>query len=231
MSVSIVIPAINEAESLRTLLPSLVADVNVAEVIVVDGGSRDDSCEVASSAGATLFHSEPGRARQMNTGASGATGDILLFLHADTLLPDNAIALVVEAMTGKKGWGRFDVRLSGSRWLLRLVARMINLRSCLSAIATGDQAIFLRRELFEQLGGYAEIPLMEDVELSKRLRRYSRPICLRQPLTTSSRRWEHYGILRTILLMWWIRLAYFLGASPQSLARQYRRSDTEGRGS
>ena len=228
MSVSIVLPALNEAEALRSLLPKLVS---ISEVIVADGGSRDETTAVATRFGAIVIESERGRARQMNAGAALATGDILLFLHADTMLPDNALLLIEEAMEHGAMWGRFNVRLSGRHWLLRITERLMNLRSCITGIATGDQAIFLRRELFVELGGYTEIPLMEDVELSKRLRRIKWPACIRQPLTTSSRRWEHYGILRTILLMWRMRLAYFLGVSPQRLAQQYRRSDTAGQGS
>ncbi len=231
MSVSIIIPALNEAQSLSSILPDLVTSSGVSEVIVVDGGSGDDSRNVVANCGARYLSAERGRALQMNAGAAAASGDILLFLHADTQLPDNAIMLIDSAISSGAVWGRFDLKLSGSHWLLRIVERMINWRSCLSGIATGDQAIFLRREQFEAMGGYAEIPLMEDVELSKRLRRLKWPACIRQPLTTSSRRWEHHGILRTILLMWRVRLAYFLGRSPKSLAAQYCRSDTAGRGS
>lgn len=228
MSVSIIIPALNEAQGLASTLPELVGK---AEVIVVDGGSRDETVSVARRVGAIVVESERGRARQMNAGAARSRGDILLFLHADTTLPDNAIALIDESLEQGALWGRFNVRLSGSHWLLRLVERFMNMRSCITGVATGDQAIFVRHDLFEQLGGYAELPLMEDVELSKRLRDFKWPACIRKPLTTSSRRWEHYGIVRTILLMWRMRLAYFLGASPQRLAEDYRRSNTAGQGS
>ncbi len=231
MSVSIIIPALNEAQSLGLILPRLVAQKGVDEVIVVDGGSNDDTEDLVSAVGAKYLATDRGRALQMNAGAAAASGDILLFLHADTQLPDNALILIDKAMGDGALWGRFDLRLSGHHWLLRIVERMINWRSCLSGIATGDQAIFLRREQFAAMGGYLEIPLMEDVDLSKRLRRLKWPVCIHQPLVTSSRRWEHHGILRTILLMWRIRLAYFLGSTPQALAEQYRRSDTAGRGS
>jgi rSAM/selenodomain-associated transferase 2 len=230
VTVSIIIPALNEAESLSTLLPELQAMPGSAQLIVADGGSLDQTRSVAATSGVMLVESARGRALQMNAGAAQAGGDILLFLHADTLLPDNAIELVEQAVCAGAHWGRFDLRLSGKHWLLRIVERMINWRSCLSGIATGDQAIFLRRDLFQQLGGYAEIPLMEDVELSKRLKRLARPICIRQPLTTSSRRWERYGIVRTILLMWRLRLAYALGTTPELLAQRYRRSDSPQRG-
>ncbi len=231
MSVSVIIPAINEAQGLRSMLPPLLAQQRCLEVIVADGGSDDETPRVAREAGASVITCARGRARQMNSGAAVAAGETLLFLHADTTLPDNALELVESAVAQGALWGRFDLRLSGSHWLLRIVERMINWRSCLSGIATGDQAIFLRRQLFDSIGGYAGIPLMEDVELSKRLKRFAPPCCIRTPLTTSSRRWEHYGILRTILLMWWMRLAYFLGATPEALARSYQRSDTHGAGS
>ncbi len=231
MTLSIIIPALNESESLCTLLPELFSQRECVEVIVADGGSVDQTAAVVTASGARLITTERGRARQMNAGAAAANGEILLFLHADSQLPANGIQLVEEAIACGSVWGRFDLRLTGRHWLLRVVERMINWRSCLSGIATGDQAIFLRRETFDTLGGYAEIPLMEDVELSKRLKRLGAPCCIRQPLTTSSRRWEHYGIVRTILLMWQMRLAYFLGASPQSLAQRYRCSDTAGQGS
>ena len=231
MTLSIIIPALNEAAALRLLLPALLSQRESVEVIVADGGSDDEIDSIVRGFGATLIHAERGRARQMNAGAACANGEILLFLHADSQLPDDAFQLVEEAIANGKLWGRFNLRLSGKQWLLRVVERMINWRSCLSGIATGDQAIFLRRDTFESLGGYAEILLMEDVELSKRLKRLAAPCCIHQPLVTSSRRWEHYGILRTIFLMWQMRLAYFLGASPESLAQRYRRSDTAGQGS
>jgi rSAM/selenodomain-associated transferase 2 len=167
----------------------------------------------------------------MNAGAAGASGDILLFLHADTRLPANALALIESVVSATRPWGRFDLRLSGHHWLLRIVERMINWRSAVSGIATGDQALFVRRDLFESLGGYARIPLMEDVELSTRLRSLARPCRIRQPLTTSSRRWEKHGIVRTILLMWQMRLAYYWGTPVEVLAQRYRRSDTAGEGS
>jgi rSAM/selenodomain-associated transferase 2 len=203
----------------------------IAEIIVADGGSRDATPDIATGLGVQFIQAACGRALQMNAGASRANCNILLFLHADSCLPANALNLIEGAMAEGALWGRFDLHLSGRHWLLRIVENMINWRSCLTGIATGDQAIFLRRELFESLGGYAEIPLMEDVEFSQRLKRMARPCCIHQPLTTSSRRWEHYGIMRTIFLMWQIRLAYFFGASPESLAQRYRRSNTASQGS
>jgi rSAM/selenodomain-associated transferase 2 len=231
VSISIIIPALNEAQHLHALLPALTGLAGVVEVIVADGGSCDGTPAAVRASGARLVCAERGRARQMNAGAAGARGDILLFLHADSRLPVDATALIESVVTAHRPWGRFDLRLSGRHWLLRIVERMINWRSALSGIATGDQAIFVRRDLFERVGGYAELPLMEDVELSRRLRVLARPCRIRQPLLTSSRRWEHHGMVRTIVLMWWLRLAYFFGASPETLARRYRRSDSTAQGS
>ena len=231
MSVSVVIPALNEAVGLSGMLPGLLQQPGLAEVIVADGGSDDETCMVANRLGAKCIATARGRAMQMNAGAALASGDILLFLHADTQLPVKALSMIEGAVAAGALWGRFDVRLSGSRWPFRLIEWMINWRSCWSGIATGDQAIFVCREQFHAIGGYAEIPLMEDVELSSRLKAFKRPCCIRTPLITSSRRWERHGITKTVFLMWRMRLAYFLGASPQTLAEQYRRSDTPGEGS
>nr|WP_245748210.1 TIGR04283 family arsenosugar biosynthesis glycosyltransferase [Halopseudomonas yangmingensis] len=219
---SIVMPVRNEAAGIVQALLPLQELRGALELIVVDGQSQDATRLLAQPLADQLLESSPGRARQMNTGAAAAQGDWLLFLHADTRLPDGFISLLQEAQDSGADWGRFDVQLEPSSALLRLVARMINLRSRLTGVCTGDQALFLRRRLFEQLGGYAEIPLMEDVELSKRLRRVSRPFCIATPLTTSSRRWQQHGTLRTILLMWQLRLLYWLGVAPERLAESYR---------
>lgn len=221
MKLSIVMPVRNEAAGIVQALLPLQELRSTLELIVVDGQSQDATRLLAQPLTDQLLESSPGRARQMNTGAAAAQGDWLLFLHADTRLPDGFISLLQEAQDSGADWGRFDVQLEPSSALLRLVARMINLRSRLTGICTGDQALFLRRRLFEQLGGYAELPLMEDVELSKRLRRISRPFCIATPLTTSSRRWQQHGTLRTILLMWQLRLLYWLGVSPARLHRLY----------
>jgi rSAM/selenodomain-associated transferase 2 len=222
--ISIIVPALNEVrvigDTLERLQP-LRADGH--EVIVADGGSGDGTGEMAAPFADRVVVSEPGRARQMNAGAAVATGEVLLFLHADTRLPEGAERLVLGEMaeTGRR-WGRFDVRLSGRHPLLRLGGRWISERSRLTGVATGDQAIFLRRQLFDEVGGFPDIPLMEDVALSKALRRTGRPLCIRTPVVTSSRRWEERGILRTMVLMNRLRLEYFLGADPARLAERYR---------
>jgi len=217
---SIIIPCLNEAATVGPLLHSLQPlRAEGHEVILVDGGSKDDTQIIAAPWVDDLLVTEAGRAQQMNRGAPVAKGDVLWFLHADTALPDGAAQAVIES---DMVWGRFDVRLSGAHPLLRLVSFMMNLRSRLTGIATGDQGIFVSREIFEQVGGFDEIPLMEDIVLSRSLKRLCRPLCLHQQLVTSSRRWESRGILRTILLMWWLRLAFALGVSPQRLVRMYR---------
>lgn len=216
-TVSIVVPVLNEAASIGEALDALRG--LGAEVIVVDGGSVDGTVERVGDGADRVLRAPPGRARQQNAGAAAASGDVLLFLHADTRLPPGALDAVRAC---GRGWGRFDVRLSGRRRAFRVVERMISLRSRLSGIATGDQAIFVRRELFEAVGGFPEIPLMEDVALSRLLRRRGRPACLRLRVTTSSRRWERGGVLRTILLMWRLRLEYWLGRDPAALAARYR---------
>lgn len=231
-TLSIIIPVLNEAATLRQQLPALQSlRRHGHQVIVVDGGSTDASVEAARELADMCLGSAPGRARQMNAGAAQATGDVLLFLHIDTALPAGAEQLVSAALAdGKYSWGRFDVRLDGQHPAFRVIAWAMNLRSRLTAVATGDQAIFVRRAVFEQVGGYADVPLMEDVLISKTLRRLSRPACLRTPVLCSSRRWQRHGILSTIVLMWQLRLAFFLGASPVALhARYYHNHDDSRR--
>lgn len=220
---SVIIPALNEADHIVPLLDALSPlRARGVEVILVDGGSRDATRELAEGRVDRLLHRGRGRARQLNAGAAVARGEVLWFLHADTRIPEDAEEHLRAAL-GRRAWGRFDVRLSGAHPLLRVVERAMNLRSCLTGIATGDQGIFLRREDFHALGGFPAIELMEDIALSKRLKRtLGRPACVRIPLITSSRRWERRGILRTIVLMWWLRLAYALGVKPARLARWYR---------
>lgn len=224
--ISIIIPTWNEAEGIVTTLLSLqnLRDQS-AEIIVADGGSRDATVVLAQDLADLVIREGQGRAQQMNAGALRANGAILLFLHADTQLPDDACQLIMVGLVKSgRGWGRFDVRLSGKHPLLRMVERMMNWRSRLSGIATGDQAIFVRRDWFTKLGGFPELPLMEDIALSRALKKMGRPLCLHERVTTSSRRWERDGILRTILLMWRLRLAYALGADPRQLAAKYYKS-------
>jgi rSAM/selenodomain-associated transferase 2 len=220
---SVIIPALDEADGIAGLLGDLAPLRSRGhEVIVVDGGSSDATVQIATPGADRLVAAARGRAVQMNAGADAATGDILWFLHADTRLPPHAAERLLSACTDGYDWGRFDVRLSGRRWPLRLIETAMNLRSRLSGIATGDQGIFVRRDLFAAIGGFPPIALMEDIALSRALRRRTRPACLRAPrLLSSSRRWERHGIARTVLLMWRLRLAYALGASPERLARQY----------
>ena len=192
------------------------------EVIVVDGGSRDRTPDLARPLADIVLAAPRGRASQMNAGAARASGDVLLFLHADTRLPPAADGLVLDGLRRSAcHWGRFDVTIAGKSPTLRLVAALMNLRSRVSGIATGDQAIFVTREAFAAVGGYPDIALMEDIALSRRLKSVSRPLCLKQRVTTSGRRWDERGVFRTILLMWRLRLAYFLGAEPAALARRY----------
>ncbi len=198
-----------------------------SEVIVVDGGSEDDSRQAVLRAGAQVIRSERGRARQMNAGAAVAQGDILLFLHADTLLPSSAEQAIATAIRSGGGahenvWGRFDVCIAGRSFMLRVVAGLMNSRSRLSGIATGDQAIFMTRRAFESVGGFPDQPLMEDIELSRRLLTLSRPICLTDRVITSGRRWEAHGVWRTIWLMWRLRWLYWRGVPAGELAKSYR---------
>ena len=221
---SIIIPTLNEEEEIGATLAALQPlRARGCEVVVADGGSADDTVSRARPLADMVVVSGPGRARQQNAGAAVARGDVLLFLHADTRVPDDADLLIGDGLrrTGR-GWGRFDVRLTGRHPLLRVIERMMNVRSRLSGIATGDQAIFMSRERFRDAGGFPEIPLMEDVAFSKALKRRGPPLCLRETVLTSSRRWEQRGVWRTMVLMWRLRLAYWLGADPEDLADRYR---------
>jgi len=225
--ISIVIPALNEAPNLERLLPDLGARFPGAEIVVVDGGSTDATAATAArSPRLRLVASPRGRARQMNAGARAARGDVLLFLHADTLLPDGALAAVEDAV-GDPGIvaGRFDVRFDNPRPVFRTVAWFMNQRSRWSGISTGDQAIFVRREVFEALGGYSDLPLMEDVDFCRRLKRRGRLAALRPRVTTSARKWEREGAVRTILLMWAFRFLYMIGVQPARLHRWYYRRE------
>jgi rSAM/selenodomain-associated transferase 2 len=228
MRLSIIIPVLNEAEALPAVLEHLASLGGCdSEVIVVDGGSEDGSRQAALRAGAQVISGERGRARQMNAGAAVAQGDIYLFLHADTLLPPTAWQAIEAAIrraggAGEHVWGRFDVRIAGSSFMLWVIARLMNWRSRLGGIATGDQAMFMTRRAFESAGGFPDQPLMEDVELSKRLRVLSRAICLPDRVVTSGRRWEKHGVWRTIWLMWRLRWLYWRGVPASELAELYR---------
>jgi len=221
--VSIVVPTLDEAAGIeRALAPLQGLRARGAEVIVVDGASRDATRALAASWADRVLEAPRGRASQMNAGARSSRGDVLLFLHADTSLPEGALEAIEAALADpRRAWGRFDVRIEGRAWPLRLIAAAMNLRSRLTGIATGDQAIFVRRAAFEAAGGFPDIPLMEDVALSKALKRASAPACLAERVTTSGRRWERRGPWRTMALMWRLRLAYALGADPHRLARRY----------
>jgi len=224
MRLSIIVPALNEADTIGALLTDLAPLRTAgAEVILVDGGSSDGTPERAAADVDRILPAQKGRAAQMNAGARVAVGDLLWFLHADTRVPADAAAALQDAWADGARWGRFDVRLSGRHALLRLVERGMNIRSRLTGIATGDQGIFVTRAAFDQVGGFPPLVLMEDIALSGALRQLARPACLRVRLITSSRRWEEGGVLRTVLLMWRLRLAYALGADPARLARRYHR--------
>ena len=220
---SLVIPVLNEAQGIVAALQDLaMLRAAGAEVIVVDGGSSDATRELCAGLADQVLLRPRGRARQMNFGAARAGGPALLFLHADTRLPADALGCVQRALDSGHDWGRFDVRIEGRSALFPVISWFMNWRSRLSGIATGDQAIFVRREVFEALGGFPDQPLMEDIELSKRLRKLGRPACLTQRVVTSGRRWERDGVGRTILLMWRLRFLYSIGVSAQQLAKAYR---------
>jgi len=223
ITISIILPVLNEASLIVHTLSALQPlRTSGHEVIVVDGGSKDATVLLSQPFSDRVISSPRGRSLQMNAGAHAAEGDVLLFLHADTFLPKEAPRLIIEGLKQqKKYWGRFDVQLSGKHFFLRIVEHLMNWRSQYTGIATGDQAIFVWRQLFETVGGFPFIDLMEDIALSKILKHYSRPLCLHQRVITSSRRWEKNGVLHTILRMWQLRLAYALGADPRRLVQLY----------
>ena len=238
MKLSIIIPALNEAAGIAAVLAPLQAWRGPAcEVIVADGGSNDATAARAQPLADRVITAPRGRALQMNAGAQAASGGVLLFLHADTMLPEAAPTAILVALgladplvptvsghlaMSKKRWGRFDLTITGTSPMLRVIAWCMNWRSRLTGIATGDQAMFMTRAAFEAAGGFPAQPLMEDIEMSRRLKRQGAPACLPDRVTTSGRRWEQRGVWRTIWLMWRLRLAYFLGASPEYLAARYR---------
>lgn len=222
-ALSIIIPTLNEAAGIVGVLVALQPlRRRGAEVIVADGGSADATCALAAPLVDSVITASRGRARQMNAGARHARGDVLLFLHADTRLPESADSLLASELVGERWlWGRFDVAIGGTHRLLSVVAWFMNRRSRLTGIATGDQAMFVRRRAFAAVAGFPEIPLMEDVALSCRLKCLGRPLCLRERAITSGRRWEQRGVLRTVALMWRLRASYWLGVDPARLAQAY----------
>lgn len=225
MSLSIIIPALDEAEHIVATLDSLQPlRRRGVEIIVADGGSSDNTANLARERADQVLNVPAGRARQMNAGAAAARGEILCFVHADSRMPEGADGLIVDGLSrSRRSWGRFDVSIAGTHPMLRVIAQLMNWRSRLTGIATGDQGLFLTRSLFEAAGRFPEIALMEDIALTRQLKRYSPPLCIAHRLTTSGRRWEKHGVWRTMLLMWRLRLAYFFGADPDRLARQYAR--------
>jgi rSAM/selenodomain-associated transferase 2 len=221
MRISTIMPVLNEEHTIAATLAAL-SPLAPDEVIVVDGGSTDRTCDIVGHTSATLLTAPRGRAQQMNCGARAARGEVLLFLHADTRLPASALADIRAAMADPRCvGGRFDVRLDRDAWTFRLIGTLINLRSRLTKGATGDQAIFVRRTVFEELGGFPHLPLMEDIALSRLLKRQGRVACLRSQVITSARRWERDGVWRTILKMWAFRLLFLAGVSPMRLQRFY----------
>lgn len=229
-SLSIIIPVLNEAPHIADALGRLAPlRARGTQVIVVDGGSTDGTPRHAAAFADEIVIAGRGRATQMNAGAAQAEGDVLLFLHADTNLPADADYLIAGGLEGgaahsrhaRRHWGRFDVAIDGTHPMLTVIAAMMNLRSRLTGIATGDQAIFIERAAFVALGGFPAQPLMEDIEFCRQAKRFGPPACLLQKVITSGRRWEKHGVWRTIWLMWRLRLAYFLGAEPHRLAVEY----------
>ena len=220
-SVSIIIPAYNEASQLEGSLKKLFEDLpeNAGiEVILSDGGSTDNTLAIARKYPCKILNSAIGRSRQMNSACRHANGEFLLFLHADSSLPDNWL----NQVQGSPKWGFFPVKLSGRHWLLRVIERAINLRSRISRVATGDQGLYFSRSFFQALEGFPDIPIMEDIAISKRARKFSEPCIGQNPVVTSSRRWEQNGIIKTVFLMWGLRFAYWLGISPDRLYRIYQ---------
>ncbi|MCQ8183339.1 TIGR04283 family arsenosugar biosynthesis glycosyltransferase [Methylomonas sp. SURF-1] len=220
-SISIVIPVLNEAGQIAVQLQALQALREQCQLIVVDGGSDDGSTVLAAPLADKLLHGPRGRAKQMNLGAAEADGECLLFLHVDTRLPADAVTVIHQVVAEGYRWGRFDVAFDSPQPVFKLIALMMNWRSRLTGIATGDQALFVTRQAFAEVGGFPDIALMEDIAISAKLKKLGRPCCIGSRVVTSARRWQQYGVLPTILLMWRLRLAYFFGADPNDLALRY----------
>jgi rSAM/selenodomain-associated transferase 2 len=223
MKFSVIIPVLNEASGIKNFLSALQIFREHGEIIIVDAGSQDNTVAFATPLADIIIKSDRGRSKQMNAGVQAASGNILLFLHADTYLPDDAQAIIEKKMSPNNQWGRFDIKLSGTHCGFGIIAQFMNWRSRLTGISTGDQGLFVEKQLFNQAGKFPEIPLMEDIAICKQLKLFSPPICLKAKAITSSRRWKQFGITRTILLMWWLRLLYFFGYNPETLAQLYTR--------
>ena len=221
MNISVIIPVLNEEKTIAATLHALL-NLRPHEIIVVDGGSDDRTGETSRQLGAKVLSAERGRAWQMNYGARCATGEVLLFLHADTKLPDSAFQDIAAALGESRcAGGRFDVELEGRHWMLKIVGALINYRSRATKVSTGDQALFVRREIFERMGGFPDIPLMEDIALCRSLKRLGGIACLRSRVVTSARRWESDGVWRTIFRMWTLKFLYLAGVSPARLKQFY----------
>lgn len=220
VSVSFIIPVLNEAARIEALLVRLSERFSRAEVLVVDGGSTDNTAELARQLGVQVLGCAPGRALQMNLGGEAASGEYVFFLHADSF-PDLCADRLEQYLAEAPSWGFCRVRLSGKAFAYRVIEWFINGRSALTQVATGDQMLFMQRELFTSTGGFDAIPLMEDVAYSKRLRKIAAPLIVQEQIRTSSRRWEQKGVVRTVLLMWCLRFGYWLGISPARLQRVY----------
>lgn len=221
MRISVIIPILNEAKNIMATLQALLP-LGPSELFIVDGGSSDGTRAICRQFGVEVLTAPRGRAAQMNYGARRATGDVLLFLHADTRLPPTAFNDIRDALSDPRFvGGRFDIQLDGDHWMLRVIGAMISLRSRLSKVGTGDQGIFVRREVFQRMGGFPEIPLMEDIALCRALKRLGAVACLRSKVITSARRWESDGVWRTIIRMWALRLLYLAGVSPVRLKKFY----------
>jgi rSAM/selenodomain-associated transferase 2 len=223
MQISIIIPCLNEEKGIVFFLSRLQKLRRHCELILVDGKSNDETMTLAKPYVDHCVISEPGRAKQMNAGAKIAQSDVLLFLHADTFLPEHALTQIQSVIESGYQWGRFDVRLMGQHCLLPFIAFLMNTRSSVTDIVTGDQTLFVKRDLFNRVGQFPDIALMEDIALSKQLKSLAKPYRLRSRVETSARRWVEFGVIKTVLLMWWCRLQYFFGVDPDYLALLYRR--------
>jgi rSAM/selenodomain-associated transferase 2 len=221
LQTTIIIPVLNEAGHLAARLQALQGLRGQCQLVLVDGGSDDGSALIAERKVDKLVSSPKGRAKQMNAGAAVADGAILLFLHADTCLPDSALDDMTRAVAEGHHWGRFNVSFDVQEPIFKMIAFMMNHRSRLTGIATGDQGLFVTKQAFQAIGGFPDIALMEDIAISKQLNKLGKPACLKAKVVTSARRWQQHGVIRTILLMWYLRLAYFFGADPDDLARIY----------